>query len=455
MEIMEENIVLNDEQKKCIDFLKNFIKKGDPTKWCVLEGKAGVGKTTVISELLSEFIGKKRVMVSALSHKAKKVIEKKVTSKFTDEEIKGFYSSSVASMLGMSLDLETGKFTKLYNKKRPLIKIVDILIVDECSMINEEALYLIMSEKKKTCKVIFLGDVGQLPPIREEGDLNSGTPSPTFVSDFKIKLTERVRQSKDSDILGYSDFYWDNSVINTDPEEDPVPFEYRKDTKDIIFSTDLEKTLKNNEENFKKLNNLKQQDLIKVIVYKNKTREALNWFIRTMIYEKPKEYEVGDVLIFNDNYTEGGDDVLIENSTEVVILSVKEEKFHNRWDGYVLDVTDGDTVWQIDVLSVKSFKNYYNYISELFINAKKLPYGKERNRQLRNAWSNKRRFANIDFAYAITSHKSQGSTYKNVILVEDDILSVVPISNTEKSQSIYTAITRASDKVFIVSELNK
>ena len=93
------------------------------------------------------------------------------------------------------------------------------------------------------------------------------------------------------------------------------------------------------------------------------------------------------------------------------------------------------------------------YISSLFNDARKL-FGQQRNKALKLAWNMKRRFADVDYAYTLTSHKSQGSTYKTVIVIEDDILGVNMINNVEKSQSMYTAITRASDLVYIVSELN-
>ena len=64
-------------------------------------------------------------------------------------------------------------------------------------------------------------------------------------------------------------------------------------------------------------------------------------------------------------------------------------------------------------------------------------------------------YENFALNYCVTVHKSQGSTYNNVIIIEDDILSVKPITNIEKSQSIYVALTRASEKVYVVSELNK
>jgi len=452
-DILKPKIVLNPEQQLAVNEITQFIKKGKSDEWFVLEGKAGVGKTTVIVETLKTFLNKKRIMLSALSHKAKRVILNKLKKDIDEAELRGLYASSVASMLGMTFDLETGKFVKIYTKKKPEIKVADIIVVDEASMINEEGLSLIMSEKKKSAKVIFLGDVGQLPPIREIGDENCGKSSPTFNTNNKYKLTKRVRQTENSSILPYSDYYWNNSVLNTEPEEDPIPLDVRKNTSEIIFATNLEKTIIENKEHFLKLKEVQNQDLIKVIVYKNKTREAINWYIRTIIYGEPKEFEIGDVLIFNDNYSDG-DEIMIENATEVTIVGIKQEKFNAKWDGYKLDVTDNESFWTVDVLSKTSLEDYNKHISDLFKVAKNLPFGKERNRQLKKAWDSKRRFANLDFGYAITSHKSQGSTYKYVIVVEDDILSVSMINEVEKSQSLYTAITRASDKVWVVSQLN-
>lgn len=442
----------NIEQENGINEVIKFIKKGQPKEWFTLQGRAGTGKTTIITQVIKYFSGHKRMVVCALSHKAKKVLYTKLKAELTSEL--GISSHSLASLLGMGLDMETGKFTQVYSKKKPPIKTMDLIIVDECSMINEEGLELIMMEKKKTAKVIFLGDIGQLPPIRESGDPENGKPSPTFITPHSYSLITSIRQSVGSSIIDYSNYYWENSVTSEDPEEDPIPFTLRKDTKEMIFMTSLEKTIQENKEKFILVNETKNVNLIKVIVYKNKTREAINWYIRSLIYKEPKEYEVGDVLIFNDNYSVD-EETIIENSTEVSIVSIEEKKFSGRWDGYRLYVTTGDESWSVNVLSNKTYEAYNKHISELFVLAKRAPFGVQRSRQLKNAWDTKRRYADLDFAYALTSHKSQGSTYNNVIIIEDDILSVRPITNIEKSQSIYVALTRASEKVYVVSELNK
>ncbi len=443
---------INDEQRVAIAEITQFLKKGNPNEWLVLEGKAGTGKTTIMTKVLEQFIGKKRVEICALSHKAKKVLWDKLMDGLLEIPT-GLSSHSVAGLLGMSLNMETGKFTKAYSKKKPPIRWADIIVVDEGSMINEEALIHIMDAKKPKAKVIFVGDIGQLPPIRETNDPANGTPSPVFLSENKVKLLNRVRQTEDSHILPYSDYYWENSVMNDGEEEDPIPLQVRKNKEQLEFSKDIEKVLTDNKDLYLKGIQEKNHDIIKTIVYRNKTKKSINWFIRNLIFDNPKEYEVGDALMFNDNYFRN-DKTVFENSTEVSVLEIRKREFLGEYHGHILKVTDGESTENIEVISEVSVPAWNKHVSELFNIAKKIPNGVRRNRALRTAWNARNRFANIDYAYTLTSHKAQGSTYHTVVVVEDDILEVSMIDNIEKSQAMYVAITRASDKVHIVSDLN-
>jgi hypothetical protein len=443
---------INDEQRVAIDAITHFLKKGNPDEWFVLEGKAGTGKTTIMTKVLENFIGKKRVEICALSHKAKKVLWDKLTDTLMEIPT-GLSSHSIAGLLGMTLNMETGTFTKAYSKKKPPIRWADIIIVDEGSMVNEEALIHIMDAKKPKAKVIFVGDIGQLPPIRDKNDPASGTPSPVFLSENKVKLLNRVRQTEDSHILPYSDYYWENSVMNKGEEEDPIPLQARKNEEQLEFSKDIEKVLTDNKDLYIKGIQDKNHDIIKTIVYRNKTKKSINWFIRNLLFDNPKEYELGDALMFNDNYFRN-DKTVFENSTEVSVLSINKREFLGEYHGHILRVTDGVSTENIEVISEVSVPAWNKHVSELFNIAKKIPNGVRRNRALRNAWNARNRFANVDYAYTLTSHKAQGSTYHTVVVVEDDILEVTMIDNIEKSQAMYVAITRASDKVHIVSELN-
>lgn len=56
-------------------------------------------------------------------------------------------------------------------------------------------------------------------------------------------------------------------------------------------------------------------------------------------------------------------------------------------------------------------------------------------------------FANLNYGYAITIHKSQGSTYDNVFVDIDDILQNT--QSNEIKRCVYTSITRSSGKVFL------
>jgi len=443
---------INGEQHVAIEEITQFLKKGNPQEWFVLEGKAGTGKTTIITKVLEQFVGKKRVEICALSHKAKKVLWDKLTDTLVEIPA-GLSSHSIAGLLGMTLNMETGTFTKAYSKKKPPIRWADIIVVDEGSMVNEEALIHIMDDKKPKAKVVFVGDIGQLPPIRENNDPASGSPSPIFLSENKVKLLNRVRQTEDSHILPYSDYYWENSVMNNGEEEDPIPLQARKNEEQLEFSKDIEKVLTDNKDLYLKGVNDKNHDIIKTIVYRNKTKKSINWFIRNLIFKDPKEYELGDALIFNDNYFRN-DKIVFENSTEVSVLEIRKREFIGEYHGHILKVTDGVSTENIEVISEISVPAWNKHVSELFNIAKKIPNGVRRNRALRNAWNARNRFANVDYAYTLTSHKAQGSTYHTVIVLEDDILEVTMIDNIEKSQAMYVAITRASDKVHIVSELN-
>ena len=89
-------------QKNAIDTLLNCLKNPDGGRYMLLEGAAGTGKTTLINEVLRRLDkgGRPHVLIGALSHKAKGVLDSKIT-----KENKGKYiveAKSLAGMLGMS-----------------------------------------------------------------------------------------------------------------------------------------------------------------------------------------------------------------------------------------------------------------------------------------------------------------------------------------------------------------
>lgn len=468
-------ILYNEEQQSAIESCIDFINNGNSKEYYLIEGKAGTGKTTVIKEVIKNFPNKK-IIAGALSHKAKYIIKESIEKGLNNLDIT---YSSVASMLSLQLDLETGVFKKDYNKKNGKTSILnfDVIIIDEASMINEEMIDLIFKEKNLHSKVIFLGDIGQLPPIRTKknpyyfdwDDIDLGKNSPIFQIDKKSKLLIRVRQGEESPILPFADYFWENSLA-INPVKNPANIKYRKtlinDKGALIFINETREIFKTTLEIFDVAIKENKPNLIKYITYRNKTRHLINLYIHRHFFGNDcNTFQKGELIIFNDSF---GD---FENSSEYQIVNRYPDFIDNKNNLklYSIDVIFDNKLHQLVLLHPDSNLIHENLVKYKFKRAfdiKKdidnlegenntIKKRKELNILYKNllieAWDEKRRFPMIDYGYAISTHKSQGSTYDIAVIHEQDIASVKMIDNKQKSQSIYTAITRSKNISIIIS----
>lgn len=457
--INKSDIQLNTEQQEAVNKAIDFINTGNPNDYFVIEGKAGTGKTTIAEYVAKEFRGK-NIQVAALSHKAKGVIREKFIEAGLD---KGFGFQSIASLLGQTMDLETGKFEvkKEFDfYKEPPIANADIIIIDEASMVNEQALELIMEGKRNKAKVIFLGDIGQLPPIRtvandyykDKTDL-FGKKSPVFESKNKAKLLERVRQGEESPILPYADYFWENSQV-PNPVINPAKDRVTKITPkgSLVFTNTFGNIKDEVLDSFKIAVAQNKPNHIKVVTYRNSTRQGINKLVHDTIFgtDSP-QFNKGELIMFNANYTIDTEKVL-ENSFETQIIEAGKVKEDSNGVKYQMIQIDAfDTKTEVPVVLKESVQLYKDTVSQLFKSAFALKGKPDYRQALSAAWAYKNKYANVDYAYAITSHKSQGSTYDIVVVDEKDIISVGPIGAKEKSESIYTALTRPRNVAVVIS----
>lgn len=433
----------NPEQESAIVSIRNFIDHGNPDEWLTLQGKAGTGKTTIIQEAIEPYIMDREIIIGALSHKAKIVLAKKLQARFGRRAIQ---EETLASMLGMSMDQETGRFViDRYENTDAPIQYCDIIIIDEGSMINEEGLDNVMKMKPSSCKVIFAGDIGQLPPIREKKYGNEADhASPTFDTRNKATLLKRVRQGEESPILPYADFFWNNSQLKypvLNPADESARVSTITEKGSLIFSKSkdaIEGIIHLYDEAVQSGN----QDIVRTISYRNSIRQNINNRIRKFLFKGDAINQLvpGELIVFGDNYGIGQDK--ISNSTEAQVKTVKESCI-DGWNIFEIGLSINGKPRELHVLNFEEADRFSRHLQYLANRAKAKPIGPIRSKAWKDFYGMKDRFAPIEYAYAITSHKAQGSTYDVSLIAEADVMAVQATSNKSKSQSIYTGITRS------------
>lgn len=466
-------ITYNKEQKSAIINAVSFLKTNtDPTQYYVIEGKAGTGKTTIAKEILKQFKDQ-QVYIAAVSHKAKSVIK---NSFGEDTRRKKFFS--IAGLLGMKgvndNDTQTTKFqegTKVPLQDNPPA----LLVIDEASMITEDILSKIIKINQYVTtpfQMLFLGDIGQIQPIRDEQSefyrthkelLNK--KSNIFNSKHKSKLITRVRQGEANPILPYADYFWENSQ-KENPELNPTQHIVRNnqitDKGSLLFSNSEGEVLNSV---IKAMKNAVEKGLtnhVKIVTYHVNEKSELNQKIHETLFGKDSDYSKGDFIILNQQF-----DVLpyvtMENSTEMQITGIKDiEEDENgihilsiETNGSAYDVHDGTERKNctIQVVSRNDIAKYKDILQEMATKAKRQANGPHKRELWKQFWRYKGLYADVDFGYAITAHKSQGSTYDIVVVDEKDIMGTSATSNQEKSELIYTALTRPRNTAIVISSV--
>lgn len=466
-------ITYNKEQQSAIVNAVSFLKTNtDPTQYYVIEGKAGTGKTTIAKEILKEFEDE-QIYVAAVSHKAKGVIKNSF-----GEDTRGKKFFSIAGLLGMKgindNDTQTTKFQ--VGLKVPLLDNPPaLLVIDEASMITEDVLKKIIdinSSLSRPFQMLFLGDIGQIQPIRDEQSefyrthkdlLNK--KSDIFNSKHKSKLITRVRQGEANPILPYADYFWENSQ-KENPELNPTQHIVRNnqitDKGSLLFSNSETEVLNSV---IKAVKNAVENGLtnhVKIVTYHVNEKTELNQKIHEALFGKDSDYSKGDMLILNSSYDLPDVNATMENSSEIQIKSIQDTDV-DEFGVHTLYLETNGTAYTrtgneqkdcvIQVVSRNDIGLYNQKLQELASLAKRQTNRALKKQAWGDFWEYKGRYADVDFGYAITAHKSQGSTYDIVVVDEKDIMGTTATSNQEKSELIYTALTRPRKTAIVISSV--
>lgn len=466
-------ITYNKEQQSAIINAVAFLKHNtDTTQYYVIEGKAGTGKTTIAKEILKEFEDE-QIYVAAVSHKAKGVIKNSF-----GEDTRGKKFFSIANLLGLKgvndNDTQTTKFQT--GIKVPLLDNPPaLLVIDEASMITEDVLKKIIdinSSLSRPFQMLFLGDIGQIQPIRDDQSefyrthkdlLNK--KSDIFNSKHKSKLITRVRQGEANPILPYADYFWENSQ-KENPELNPTQHIVRNnqitDKGSLLFSNSEGEVLNSV---IKAVKNAVEKGLtnhVKIVTYHVNEKTELNQKIHEALFGKDSDYSKGDMLILNSPYDLPDVNATMENSSEIQIKGIQDTDVDELGVHTLYLETNGTAYTRtgneqkdcvIQVVSRNDIGLYNQKLQELASQAKRQTNKALKRQAWKDFWEYKGRYADVDFGYAITAHKSQGSTYDIVVVDEKDIMGTSATSNQEKSELIYTALTRPRKTAIVISSV--
>jgi len=380
------------------------VKKVLENQFSIITGKAGTGKTYVIKTLYRIFtsIGLNVELASPTGRAAKRI-----------KEVVGEDAFTIHRLLG------SNSITFLYNKDERLD--VDVVIIDEFSMVDINLAYHLMSAMGDKAVLICVGDHNQLPPVGPGNvlrDIINMNKDPQFKLDNVSELTQIVRQA--GELKKNSVSILDGQLLPTTTEVDKfgrkewysIPFEdgvraydlqqyilniireIRRISFDPLNDVQIITPMKNGETGVRELNLVVQECVQKMLFDVDTERPKTdkgrpNFYKHDRVIQMVNDYELS---IMNGEIGR----VTTSNKNGVEIQFEDELIFFKRSDAKLL---------------------------------------------------------NVELAYVLTIHKTQGSEYPCVIIVMHSQNWRMLHRNL-----IYTAVTRAKKTAFVIGEykaLNK
>jgi exodeoxyribonuclease-5 len=396
----------NQQEKVFRELIKSIksINTGSGSKK-ILFGYAGTGKTTIASLLRKEFPDLLFAFL-AYTGKAASVLRKTLNDKdcLNDKDYIGTIHSFIYKPI-VKFNPKTRKDELIgWELKTSENNIFDVIVVDESSMIDDTTL-LHLNSFCKDSFMLYMGDPFQLDPVQGK---QASLRHPDYI------LTEIHRQALDNPIIRISKYIRSNDYTDLDYGKYGDNFYKIKinDYTDIVDKFDLTK-----------------QDII-CLTYTNKSRTSLNELVRkkrNFILNEP--YPSEKLICLANNRNIG----IYNGEMGNVIYSIYKEK----------DILETVVVFDDKTL-------HLDISSDLFNSKQKLTVDEIQTIRKNKSKKNEGKVTFFDYGYAITVHKSQGSAWDKVILL--DMKDFYFRERISYQKWLYTGITRSREKLLILSD---
>jgi exodeoxyribonuclease V len=425
----------------------------------LLKGYAGTGKTSMISSLVRSIplLGKKTVLLAPTGRAAKVLATYSGQAAHTIHRKIYMHQAQANGSISITLRKNLHKNTLFIVDEASMIQGelsgTDSNIFSARNLLNDLIEYIYSSN----CRLLLSGDSAQLPPV---GSDLSPALDPQFLKAAyplqmsTFELTEVVRQEQESGILKNATYV--RAMLKE--ERYKPPFFKTETFNDIhkISGNELEDALNQSMHS-------KGAESTVVITRSNKRANLFNQEIRNRVLFRDHELTAGDLLmVVKNNYfwlsaeSQAG---FIANGDIIEVLRVKktEELYGFRFADVQIRMTDypGEQPQELKILlnTLKSEtasltqEENRSLFDEVMQDYNTIPSKSERFRQLRNnPYYNA---LQVKFAYALTCHKTQGGQWEDVFI--DQGYLTEERMNREYLRWIYTALTRASKKVYLVN----
>jgi exodeoxyribonuclease-5 len=453
-------------QREALELMISWLKV--PNEYIfILKGPAGTGKTTLLDTFLKNArIG--NIVLTAPTHKAVRIAS----------QTTGIKGETIHKLLGFrpnynleDFDLANIPFDPL---GRSTFELYKLIIVDEASMINlAMSRYMANLASKHKVKILYVGDPFQLPPTKENY-------SPVFhiKTDYNYTLTEVVRQDKDNSIsdllveirksIAKKDWnYLYHIYNNPNSIKNGKGFMLVRDAD--VFQKFITKAFTNKalEQNI---------DFCKYLAYTKLDVLSSNSFIRNSIFpEVNSPLHINDLITGHNTIVNEFNEPKITNSEDYIIDDImpyrnKYEiegfgvRFRSTWDGsmtpylFIVDHTNTKNLLRTIKLFNDAISEVYKHPANRRANSWKAYYELKNENLLlididKSEYSNNYYSKDVDYGFALTVHKSQGSTFNHVFVNLRNIIygnGSVPSSKIEFANRLfYVAASRAKESLVI------